>query len=46
MVHKTGYSNPTKRTCLLYLAKDTVKDIIPINYGGKLNYKLASVEQK
>ncbi|WP_346426403.1 hypothetical protein [Bacillus cereus] len=23
-----------------------VKDIIPINYGGKLTYKWASVEQK
>ncbi|MGH0431543.1 peptide ABC transporter substrate-binding protein [Bacillus mycoides] len=29
-----------------YVVKGAVKDIIPINYGGKLTYKWASVEQK
>ncbi|PGZ04576.1 peptide ABC transporter substrate-binding protein [Bacillus thuringiensis] len=29
-----------------YIVKDAVKDIIPINYGGRLTYKWASVEQK
>ncbi|MHB0799742.1 peptide ABC transporter substrate-binding protein [Bacillus thuringiensis] len=29
-----------------YIVKDVVKDIIPINYGGRLTYKWASVEQK
>lgn len=29
-----------------YVVKGAVKDIIPINYGGKLAYKWASVEQK
>ncbi|MEJ9113019.1 peptide ABC transporter substrate-binding protein [Bacillus paramobilis] len=29
-----------------YVVKGAVKDIIPINYGGRLTYKWASVEQK
>ncbi|HDR8125514.1 TPA: peptide ABC transporter substrate-binding protein [Bacillus cereus] len=29
-----------------YIVKDAVKDIILINYGGRLTYKWASVEQK
>ncbi|NKX13707.1 ABC transporter substrate-binding protein [Bacillus cereus] len=29
-----------------YIVKEAVKDIIPINYGGRLTYKWASVEQK